>query len=362
MMRESQLPMKLFVALGLFAPAFAWQSQQQPGQTAPEPTESIRTTVNVVLAPTTVTDKEGNFIAGLQPSEFSLFDNGKKQRLSQDISVHPLSMVVLVQANNEVTEALPRIQKIGNLIGEMVVGDNGEAALVEFDHRLQTLLNFTSDPGQIGDAFKKIKPGSSSSRMIDAVSDAIKKLRTRPDDRRRVILLISETRDNSSENHVREVLTEAQFANVAIYSINISHLVAELTKRDIPPAPSPIPTTAEIGRPGVATTPTTVSQNRDLGSVVPAFEEIFKGVKGIFVSDPMDAFTKLTGGRQYSFVKEKTLEHDLIQLGQELHNQYLLSYHPDNLSDAGYHNIQVVVDRPGLQVRTRPGYWSAGGQ
>ncbi len=354
--------MKVLFALGVFVPAFAWQSQRQPGQTAPEQPESIRTTVNVVLAPTTVTDKEGNFIAGLQPSDFSLYDNGKKQRLAQDVSVHPLSIVVLVQANNDVTEALPRIQKIGNLIGDEVVGDNGEAAVMEFDHRLQTLLNFTSDPGQIGDAFKKIKPGSSSSRMIDAVSDAIKKLRTRPDDRRRVILLISETHDNASENHVREVLTEAQFANVVIYSINISHLVSEFTKKDIPPGPPPIPTTAEMGRPGVAMTPTTVSQNRDLGSVIPAFDEVFKGVKGIFVSAPMDAFTKLTGGRQYSFVKERTLEHDLIQLGQELHNQYLLSYHPDNMSDAGYHNIQVEVDRPGLQIRTRPGYWSAGGQ
>jgi hypothetical protein len=42
-----------------------------------------------------------------------------------------------------------------------------------------------------------------------------------------------------------------------------------------------------------------------------------------------------------------------------LHNQYLLSYQPNNLSEGGYHKIQVVVDRPDLEVRTRPGYWKA---
>ncbi len=344
--------MKLPLAAVLACAAGAYA--QQPAE------DSIKTTVNVVLAPTTVTDKEGNFITGLLPTDFRLFDNEKPQILSQEVSVHPLSIVVAVQANNAVAEVLPKIAKLGSVIGDEVIGDNGEGALVEFDHRIRTVQDFTSNSATFSDAMKKIKPGSSTSAMIDAVSEAIRMLKTRPTDRRRVILLISETHDYGSENHVKEVLTQAQFANVVIYSVNISHLIAALTGPGAQPAPDPIPTTATHVPAGAPQTPTSLSSEHDLGNWIPGIEEIFKGAIGIFISDPMDVFTRATGGRQYSFIKKEALEHDLIQLGQELHNQYLLSYHPSNFNEPGYHHIQVVVDRASLAIRTRPGYWSAG--
>jgi hypothetical protein len=40
----------------------------------------------------------------------------------------------------------------------------------------------------------------------------------------------------------------------------------------------------------------------------------------------------------------------------------VLSYSPNNKDEPGFHNIKVSVDRPGLLVRTRPGYWWGGGQ
>ncbi len=345
-----------FAAAMVLMPALA----QKPPSTEGDTTEPIRATVSVVLAPTTVTDRSGNLITGLSSDDFKLLDNDKPQILSKDVSVHPISMVVVVQANNAVTDALPKIQKIGSVVGDLVVGDNGEGAVIEFDHRIRTVVDFTNDSAQISDAFKKIKPGSSTSAMIDAVSEGIRMLQTRPPERRKVILLISETGDYGSENHAREVLTQAQFANVVIYTVNISHLVTELTRPAMPPAPPAIPTTATAVPAGKPLTPTSISTNRDVGDFIPGFEEIFKGVKGIFVANPAEVFTRFTGGRQFSFVKQDTLERALVQLGQELHNQYLLSYHPSNLNEQGYHHIQVIVDRAALQVRTRPGYWSAG--
>ena len=47
-------------------------------------------------------------------------------------------------------------------------------------------------------------------------------------------------------------------------------------------------------------------------------------------------------------------------IGDELHSQYLLSYSPNNQTEGGFHEIKVVVNRPKLEVRTRPGYWVAG--
>ena len=51
-----------------------------PGIRAQDPVsdETIRATVNVVLAPVTVLDRHGEYVSGLQPQDFRLLDNGKE--------------------------------------------------------------------------------------------------------------------------------------------------------------------------------------------------------------------------------------------------------------------------------------------
>ncbi len=71
-------------------------------------------------------------------------------------------------------------------------------------------------------------------------------------------------------------------------------------------------------------------------------------------------FTRFTGGKEYSFLSQKSLERAVTAVGEEIHSQYLLSYNPNNLQEGGFHEIRVEVNRPRLEVRTRPGYWIAG--
>ena len=106
-------------------------------------------------------------------------------------------------------------------------------------------------------------------------------------------------------------------------------------------------------------TPTTQEQLHT-SNFIPLFVEIFKGVKSIFVDDPSEVLTRYTGGKSYSFMTTKTLDRVVSALGQEIHHQYLLSYSPNNLSEGGFHEIVVNVNRPNLDIRTRPGYWVAG--
>jgi hypothetical protein len=57
---------------------------------------------------------------------------------------------------------------------------------------------------------------------------------------------------------------------------------------------------------------------------------------------------------------QSDLEQAIIQIGTEIRSQYILSYSPNNKLEGGFHRIHVDVDRPGLKVRTRGGYWMAG--
>ena len=344
------------------------QTRPQPGQLPPPPSDvdpdlprksDIVVPVNVVIAPTTVVDKSGNYVNGLSLQDFTLYDNGKAQRITADVSYEPMSIVIAVQDSANLNDILPKIQRIGLLMDNMVVGENGEAAVLAFDHRLRVMQDFTSEPSKIQEAMKRITPGSTNSRVIDAVMESVRMLRKRPGNRRRVILLIAEKRDKSSEGRLREALTEAQFANVAIYSIDISSVIAGLTGKPLPPPPQAIPPTAQHLPASGAQTPTTMDQLYNNGSVIPLFVDIFKAVKSIFVDDTLDVFTRFTGGKEYSFVSQRDLEKVTTALGAELHSQYLLSYTPNNLDEGGFHEIRVVVNRPSLEVRTRPGYWIA---
>jgi VWFA-related protein len=309
-----------------------------------------------------VTTRNGKTVNTLQASDFHIFDNGKPvEDISLDVTFHPISLVVCVQANADVEGMLPKIQKIGSLL-ESLVGESGEVALIAFDHRIRTLQDFTSDTGKITDAIKKIRPGSSQAMLNNTMLTAIEMLKTKPKDRRKIILMFSETRDKGSSARVREVLEEAQFADVVTYFVDISRFLAAWSKQSVdPPRPSAVP--PEAGHSiagGGALNPTTQMQNTGVGNALPAFAEVFRQVKGIFVDNPPEAYSRWTGGREYSFSSQATLERAVADMGEEIRSQYLLTYRRPR--EGGYHDIKVEVAGLGgdLKVRAKAGYYSAG--
>jgi VWFA-related protein len=331
---------------------------------AQETDKTFRATVNVVVAPTIVTDRAGEYVLGLKPSNFRLYDNGKLQDIKVDEIFQPLSLVVVVQADSAMEKALPAIKKISTMLTTLLTGQQGEVAIVSFDHRITTLQDFTADPDKLKVALDKIHPGSHYSVMKDAVREGVRMLARRPRDQRKVLLLIGETRDKSSSGKTREVLADTQVANVTVYTINVNRLVSTLSTKTPVPRPDPIPPGGRHTPGPVANTPSATAQmGMPTGNVLPLFVEIFKDVRDIFVDNPAEAFTRYTGGREFSFVTQKDLENAIQALSTDLHSQYMISYNPDNKVEGGFHEIKVTVDHqdaPSWKVRTRPGYWMAG--
>jgi len=317
----------------------------------------VVTTTNV-QAPVTVLDRNGDPVTSLNVLDFQLFDNGKVQNITEDFAGHPLSLVVVVQANSAVEKILPQLQRVGSVF-DLLLGENGEIAVLAFDHRIQTMTGFTSDPDKVHDAFKKLKPGSWTSKLNDATMEAVNLLRNRDKERKRVMIIISEDRDNGSGMHVRDVMTAQEFANIAVYSVNMSHLISSLTAPAEANRPDPIPPGGTWLPAGNVMTPTLQMQQGQDGNWVPAFVEIFKAVKSIFVPNPLSVYTRYSGGRQYSFMNQKGLEQAISKISADLHSQYLLTFNPIE-KDGGFHTIKVAVDKPDLKVYTRDGYWQAG--
>ncbi len=327
-----------------------------------EPT--FRTGVNVVVAPTVITDSDGNIVHGLQPSDFRLTDNDKLQKISVSTEYTPISLVIAIQANRTSESALERIKRIAPALQSLVTGDQGEIAVLAYDHRVQVLQDFTSDSDKLKTALGQLKAGSSSAVMNDAVVTASRMLSKRPPDRRRILLLIGETRDVASAAKPKQALTDLQFANVLVYSVNMNRFVSTLSAKPEAPRPDPFPPGARASAPHSPNLPAYSSQvygnASNSANFIPMLVEIFKATKAIFVDNPIEVYTKWTGGKEHAFVTQRDLESAISAIGTELHSQYVITYAPSNRDEGGFHDIKVsVLNPPGLKVRTRPGYWVA---
>jgi len=330
-------------------------------------TPDFRGGVDTVVVPATVKAKD-QFVNGLELANFRLFDNDHGQNFKLDFTAVPISMVVAVQGDQQVEYFLPKIKTIGPLLENLILGQTGEGALLVFDHRQRVLQDFTNDGKLFTKALDTIRPGSSSSAMIDAVMQGTRMLKNKPTGRRRIILLISETRDRGSEGKLNEALEEAENNNISIYSVNINRLITALTAKPQPPPPDRFPPGSRPTLPGASPTSTGnvsgMGPGLNRGEFMPLIIEGFRQAKSIFVDNTAEAFTKYTGGREYGFKDTKELEHALSDIGEELHSQYLLTYTADKQvqTEAGWHVIKVqAIDKSGrlYEVRARPGYWAA---
>ena len=188
--------------------------------------QPIKTKVHLVLVPATVTDKKGNLIDGLSVDDFVVTDEGVRQKVHMDTSdtvQAPVSLVVLVQSSGISTPALQRIKLVGAMIQPLVIGERGQAAVIAYDTEVRVFQQFTSDGGKIRAALENIEPRTiKQAKMIDAVIEGMTMLDTRPENYRRIMIVLGESRDRGSRKKLGEAVEMAQRAGVVIYSLTYS--------------------------------------------------------------------------------------------------------------------------------------------
>ena len=334
----------------------------KPGTTVQKPPENaIRVKVALVNAPVAVHDAKGELVLDLEKKDFQVLDNGVRQNIETfDLGGEPLSAVLVFETSSRIAPLLPAVQKSAIVFTQTLVGPMGDAAVLGYNDDVDRLLPFTADHDKIEKTIANLKTSTSGVRLYDALSTAVGLLRDRPPSRRRVVIVVAEARDSGSEEKLGEVLREAQLSNIVIYGVGLSTTAAEWRS---PPAQSgPIQATppGTFGRPplpGTAQTPTS-EQQRDgnidlLALAVWAVQHATDVVK----DRPLEVATVATGGMYQSTFRDRSIEAAVDAIGGELNAQYTLSYRPAGSDAAGYHQIKVTVDRPGVKVRTRPGYY-----
>jgi VWFA-related protein len=260
-------------------------------------------------------EKTGQFVPGLKPSNFRVYENGVEQKITGFKRVEaPITALMLCEfANSNVTYSF--LYDMRNAAWEFAqqLRPQDYVALMTFDMRTQIWLDFTQDKRQLLNAIQSLViPGFNEKNLFDALYEAEDRLSRI--DGHKYIILIASGRDTFSKLTLDKIYQKVKTTpDVTIFAISTGGALRAMTE----------------GGPGVN------QQMRDIDYLQ--------------ADNEMKTFAKLTGGRffQPRFVGE--MPDIFSEINQSIRSKYELLYHPsDAKQDGSYRKLRVeLVDDEG---------------
>jgi VWFA-related protein len=318
----------------------------------------FRSTVPLVVAPTTVTDSKGRFVDGLSLDDLILYDNNVPQATQMDWMTFPISLVVAVETGSNAGAVIDKLGGSGILFTELLAADAGETAVITFSDEVKVHQDFTSEADQVTQSLRMLRKEGDGANMLDALRRALLMLEQRPAGRRRIILMIAEKRDRGSAAKLPEIVEQMQRLNATVYWLTYSPFLQPFTVKpktmeDLKPEAERIKVQKCAACPKPDDTP--VPPDLGPGGYIYALKELFR----MNQPDLSSLFTRTTGGRTLAFLKKNGLEQAVQLVGEEIHRQYILTFQPKSGEPGQFHALRVIVkSRPELQAKTREGYWT----
>ena len=300
---------------------------------------TLRSRSNLVLVPTMVKDAQDSVVYGLQPTDFIVEDNGVRQsiRLDEAPEGQPVSLVIAIQRGRRAPYEFPRMQGLKTMLDPLFATGTTRVAIVEFDSQVALARNFTTDENRIDAELANLQPGDSRATILDAVDYSIDLLKKEPDDRQRVLLLISETRDHGSHMKIEDAVAAIGKANATMYALAFSPGISNI-----------LDTGRGTNLPGT---------NNEMHPTVDFLDLAYRTAQAMRKNTPSTVAT-MTGGEYELFATRKKFEVRMNDFTNHLHSRYLLSFAPEN-PHPGLHQLQVKLRDPHAgTVLARTSYWA----
>jgi len=313
-----------------------------PGQTIRPQKNStagtIRSTSTLVIVPTLVKSKAGEFVTNLRPSDFTLTDNGVKQKVSvEEVKNQEIAVAVLMQTGGAAPAEFQNYRTFTSILDVTASTSNRKVALVTFDSHVQQIWNFPPKTDGLEYAFAHPSRGDSGAAIMDAVSRGMDLLQEQPINLRHVILLLSQSQDVGSILLPNDVVRRLGESNTAIYSVTFSAEKIRKQKRD--------------------TDTCATSANQHIQKAVSLNDTPAIVLKQI-CRETASQVAILSGGETILIKNNDFLKQSLSILANDFSNSYILSFQPSSHA-SGFHKISVGVGTPSSHfiVSARTGYW-----
>jgi Ca-activated chloride channel family protein len=272
----------------------------------------IKTSVDLVLVPVTVTDPMLRLVTGLSQDNFQVFENKKPQQIkhfsSEDV---PVSLGIIVDTSGSMASKMVRVREAVKQFCDSA-NPQDEFFVITFSETAHLVHDFTDSAQDIEEKLVFAIPKGRTA-LLDAIYMGLRKMREAKYSKK-ALLIISDGGDNHSRYSEREVKSAVKESDVMIYAIGTFDRY--------------VPTEEEMLGPQL-------------------------------LSD----ITETTGGR--AFILDNLIEMPALarRIGIELRTQYILGYHPEKPPhDGKWHKISVKLKLPKklayLQARAKTGYYA----
>lgn len=274
---------------------------------------TIKSKVDLVLIPVTVTDPMNRLVTGLDKDNFAVFEGKDKQDVRHfSAEDAPISLGVIFDMSGSMSS---KIERAREAVIEFFKTANpqDEFFLITFSDKPEEISDFTQSIDDLqGKLVYTVPKGRTA--LLDAIYLGVSKMRQARYPKKS-LLIISDGGDNHSRYTEGEIKSLVKEADVMVYSIGIYDHYFQTEEERLGP--------------------------QLLGDV-----------------------SELSGGRSFTIDNPNDLADVATKIGIELRNQYVLGYRPKNPGhDGKWHKIKVKLlppkGLPPLHVYAKTGYYAS---
>ena len=270
----------------------------------------FRSGTELVDLPVSVLDKNGKPISGIPQSAFKIYENNLEQPIrvfrAEDA---PVSIGIVIDNSGSMRD---KRAKVAAAALALVRHSNpqDEEFIVDFNDDTYLDQPFTNDIKKLETTLARID-SQGGTAMRDAISLSIDYMKQAATRDRKVLLVVTDGNDNTSNIELEPLVRKAQASEVLIYCIGL------LSEEDA----------------------------HDRRSAQHALKEL----------------AEASGGQDYYPKDVAEVEKITPEVAHEIRNQYMLAYSPTNPAlDGTFRQIRVkVTGYPNATVRTRNGYYAS---
>jgi len=269
----------------------------------------IRVNVNLVSVLVSVLDDKNRPAPDLPQEAFQLFEEGVQQEIKkfEPETSQPLDLAIMIDSSLSAHKEITFEQEAAAHFIRQVLRKGDRLSVFCFDENVTQLAAFSDNVAELQAAVRKI-PGGAGTSIYDAVVLGSRALERRGDDRRRVLILVTDAGETTSRADYEAARKEAVQSNALLYTIVIR------------------PVKNESGR-------NTAGEHA------------------------LETMTDTTGGAMFFPDSPQDLGAIFDRIDRELRTQYLLAYYPTPRGPANtYRSIVVTVDPSTYHVRHRKSY------
>lgn len=354
-----------------FSVVFYAQEKTAPAKTEDD-SEVLRIDTQLIDVPLLVLDKSGKPLLNLKQNNFIVYEDGKRQQLTEfSTTAAPFEVALLLDTSGSTRSDLQLIQRAAeNFINSLRAGDR--VAIVSFKSEKdnnksvavsETLVPLTDDRTKLKNALAEVKT-SNGTPFYDGVLQVVEKVFSqKPKNEfrgRRALVALTDGVDSTSISDFAEVREQFEQAGIVSYFIQVDtrEFFEENLLGDCEGA---MRFSAEqIRRYYRAFYPKSKVEKVSAFCQLGDFERLAISKSLYELADAeMQTLARRSGGKVFSVADLSEAQAAFQKVAQEIGTKYSLGYYSSNEKrDGSFRTIKIELKGvpAGVQVRAREGY------